>query len=251
MKFSVLNFLFILFWIGCSPVYTIEKTNQTEYVLSDSSNNTIDSTVYAYISPYKLKMESEMNVYLAESESALEKGSPEGKLGNFVADACMKETSKIFYPADGKPADFAVFNNGGLRRPLPGGKIMRKDVFELMPFENELVVLTLNGNSVKKIFNFIASKNGAPVSGVHLQIKEKQALNIFINNIPLDTTHIYKVLTSDYLANGGDSFDMLMDAPREKVNLKVRDAIIQFLEDAGRKGIKINVSLDGRISDAK
>ncbi len=251
MKISVLNFLFLLIFIGCRPVYTIQKTNQTEYVLSDSLNNTVDSSVYAYISPYKAKMESEMNIYLAESETALEKGLPEGKLGNFVADACIKETTKSYYPADGKGVDFAVFNNGGLRRPLPQGKITRKDVFELMPFENELVVLTINGNSVKKFFNFIASKDGAPVSGVHLQIKEKQAINITINNMPLDSTRIYKVLTSDYLANGGDNFDMLVDAPREKVNLKLRDAIIHFLEDANKKGIKINVSLDGRISYAK
>ena len=57
-----------------------------------------------------------MNVVLAESEFALERGNPESRLGNFVSDACMIEAAKIFYPADGRQADFAFFNNGGLRR---------------------------------------------------------------------------------------------------------------------------------------
>lgn len=72
-------------------------------------------------------------------------------------------------------ADFAVFNTGGLRRPLPLGNITRGDVFELMPFENELVILTMNGEAVKKLVNFIATKGGAPVSGLRLRIQDSVA----------------------------------------------------------------------------
>ena len=60
-----------------------------------------------------------------------------------------------------------------------------------------------------------------------------------------------KVLTSDYLANGGDSYDFLIDVPRESVNLKIRDALIQNLMLAGKEGKKIKVILDGRISNER
>jgi 2',3'-cyclic-nucleotide 2'-phosphodiesterase (5'-nucleotidase family) len=203
------------------------------------------------IEPYRSKMEGEMNTVIAESVSPIEKGLPEGRLGNFVADACLYETTKIYYPTDNKPVDFAILNNGGLRRPLPSGKITRGDVYELMPFENELVVLTMNGADVKNIFNFIASKGGAPVSGVRFTISNKQAINILINGQPLDTLKMYKALTSDYLANGGDSYGMLTNVPRESTGLKVRDAIMQFMMTLNQKGKKIEVNTDGRITNAE
>jgi 2',3'-cyclic-nucleotide 2'-phosphodiesterase (5'-nucleotidase family) len=242
---------FAITWQACRPIYSINHMEKNTYVMSDSVNNSVDSSIYTFISPYKEKMQREMNVILAESEMVLEKGNPEGPLGNFVADVCLKEASKKYFPADSMPIDFAVFNNGGLRRPLPYGKITRQDVFELMPFENELVILTLNGETVKKIFNFIASKDGAPVSGLRFQILNKQAINISIHELPFDSTKTYKVLTSDYLANGGDSFNMFIGASRESINLKMRDALINYLSESGKLDKVIRVNIDGRITYAK
>lgn len=243
--------LILILYAGCKTAYKLQKTESNEYILSDSTNGAIDSSVYKMILPYKIKMEGTMSEVLAVSENAMEKGSLESTLGNFVADACMIEGTKVFYPADGRNADIAFFNNGGLRRSLPKGNITRGDIFELMPFENELVVLTTNGVGVKKIFNFIASKNGAPVSGVRFMIKNKQAIEIMIGDQALDTTKIYKVMTSDYLANGGDGFDFLPAMNSERVNLKVRDAILSYVIKEGKAGRIINAKKDGRISNAQ
>ncbi len=252
MKFFVISAqLASALLISCKPVYNIQKTEDKEYVLSDTSNTSIDSSIYSMILPYKEKVEGTMNAVIAETETALEKGNPESKLGNFVADACLSESAKIYYPSDGRQSDFSFFNNGGLRKALPKGKIILGDVFELMPFENQLVVLTLNGELVKKIFNFIASKDGAPISGARFEIKNHEAINITINNLPLDITKTYKALTSDYLANGGDSFDFLVGIPRENANLKLRDALIQSLRTTNKEGKKISVNLDGRIIHAQ
>ena len=236
---------------ACKPAFEIQKSNQIEYVFSDSSNASIDSTVYGYIKPFREKLSAEMNTVLAKSEVAMERGIPESRLGNFVADACMVEVEKIYNPSDGHKADFAFFNNGGLRRSLPQGTITKGDVFELMPFENELVVLTVNGNVVKKIFNFIASKRGAPISGARFSIQDGEARNITIQRQNLDMNKTYKVLTSDYLANGGDSYDFLSELPRENVNLKVRDAIIQYLVREGQANRIISIQTDGRIINAE
>jgi 2',3'-cyclic-nucleotide 2'-phosphodiesterase (5'-nucleotidase family) len=248
---NLLAAIFLVSLLGCHSSYTIQSSEKKEYVLSDSTNNLSDTAINNFISPYRDKMQGEMSAVIAESETALEKSSPEGKLGDFVADACMREAYKLYYPSDGKQIDFAFFNNGGLRRALPQGKITRGDVFELMPFENELVVLHLDGNDVKKIFNFIAAKNGAPVSGTRFRILGKTATDIFIQGQKLDTARTYKALTSDYIANGGESFDFLVNVPRDYVNLKVRDAIMQDLTAAGKENKKLSVNLDGRISNAQ
>ncbi len=237
--------------VSCKPAYVVHSTDEKEYIFSDSVYSVIDSSTEAFISPYREKVSGAMSEVLGESEFAMEKGVPESRLGNFVADACMIEASKIFYPSDGRPADFAFLNNGGLRRSLPKGKITRGDIFELMPFENELVVLTMNADIVKKIFNFIASKDGGPIAGASFQINDHKAVNISIESEPLDTTRIYKVLTSDYLANGGDSYDFLKDLQRENVNLKVRDAIIKNIVAYNKAGLKIKVNPDGRITNAQ
>ena len=77
---------------------------------------------------------------LAESAQPLEKKQPEGKLGDFVADACLQESCALT-----GVIDLALFNHGGLRRSLPMGCNNVGDVYELMPFDNELVVITLRG----------------------------------------------------------------------------------------------------------
>ncbi|MBK6396967.1 MAG: 5'-nucleotidase C-terminal domain-containing protein [Bacteroidetes bacterium] len=229
--------------LSCKTSFQISKKESGQYKFSDSTNTEIDSSIYSEIAPYREKMQSAMNEVLAVSTTSLERGLPESKLGNFLSDACMSSAKE-----KNMQADFAVFNTGGLRRPLPSGNITRGDVFELMPFENTLVILSMNGGDVKKLVNFIATKGGAPVSGIQLRIQDSVATNVFINNVALDTTKIYRVLTSDYLANGGDAFPFVTDKNWDAVNLKVRDALIEYLISQTKAGKKINVDLDGRIT---
>ena len=232
--------------LSCKSSYQISKKESGQYKFTDTSFTEVDSSIYKEIIPYREKMQSAMNEVLAVSTGALERALPESKLGNFLSDACLRSAER-----KNMPADFAVFNTGGLRRALPSGNITRGDVFELMPFENELVILAMSGSDVKKLVNFIASKGGAPVSGLRLRIQDTLATDVFINGVALDTTKTYRVLTSDYLANGGDAFPFATEKRWDAVNLKVRDALIDYLITETKAGKKINVELDGRISNGR
>ena len=95
MRKVFLSLIFINVLVACKPTYTIQKSEQKEYVFTDSTNTEIDSSIYTYIAPFKEKMEKEMKVDLAESEFNMERGTPEGRLGDFVADACMIESKKL------------------------------------------------------------------------------------------------------------------------------------------------------------
>ena len=236
---------------GCTPKARLMKIESRNYRL-EKSNSDVDSAAYYKILPYQKSLTADMGKVLAYSEQSLEKGLPEGLLGNFVADACLLIANRLYIPGDGQKIDFLFLNNGGLRSSLPKGNITKGNVFELMPFENELVVLKLNGRVVKNIFNFIASKEGAPVAGLRFTIKDKEAFNIIINNEEFDSTKTYKVATSDYLANGGDQFFFLANVKeRESINLKVRDAIMHYLSQKSITQEHIVVKLDQRISHAK
>ena len=66
--------------------------------------------------------------------------------------------------------------------------------------------------------------------------------NLFPNNY-------VKVLTSDYLAGGGDKMNFFLDPIKtERVGIKLRDAIIKYCIQENAKGKQLTGKLDGRIT---
>ena len=73
-----------------------------------------------------------------------------------------------------------------------------------MPFENAFVTVKFSGADMQKFFDFIAAGGGDPISGARFTIANKKAIDITINGETFDSNKEYVVLTSDYMANGGD-----------------------------------------------
>jgi 2',3'-cyclic-nucleotide 2'-phosphodiesterase (5'-nucleotidase family) len=193
-------------------------------------------------------MDKIMNEVLAYSDSSLTKDLPEGSLGSFVSDAVLKKTNDVYKPADNIPAHICLLNNGGLRAQLPKGKITRGNAFELMPFENSIVVLTLTGEKMQQLFQSMVSSNGAPFAGATVKAKGKKITELKINGQDLDLSKNYKVVTSDYLAAGGDKYDFFKDPVKiDTLDYKLRDAIIDYMIEENKKGNKIKSKKDGRI----
>ena len=123
------------------------------------------------------------------------------------------------------------------------------NLFELMPFENELIAFTLKGADVQQLLNFIAATNGQPVAGLHLKIVDKKPVDVFIKGKPFDPRQTYRVLTSDYIAGGGDNALGFKDPVDKKVlGLKVRDALINYVKEKQAAGESINPKSNGRIT---
>ena len=234
------------FLFSCSTNYKVVKSNRAEYAV----NNDVaaDSSVIRAYQPYKLKLDSQMNAVLGYSEVALTKKSVGGEsvLGNFFSDAALSEARKI----DPK-IDFTMpSTNGGLRNDLPLGAITLSNVFELMPFENELISFELKGEAVQRLLDFIANSGGQPVAGIKMRIVKKKATDVLINGVPFDATKNYRVLTSDYIAGGGDNITSFKDPVNSKIlGLKIRDALIQYIKEKQAANEKISSKLDGRITN--
>jgi len=240
-------FFSIAFILGCSPTPKL-KSVTTATIEFNPQNAAVDSTAYKLIAPYRMEMEKTMNEVLVISDTALLKELPEGSLGNFVSDAVLIKTNDRYFPEDKKPADICLLNNGGLRSQLPKGKITRGNVYELMPFENSIVVLTLSGEKIKSLFEYLAAVNGAPFAGATMKVKNKKITELTIGGQPFNISRTYKVVTSDYLSAGGDKYDFFKDPVKvETINYLVRDAIIDRMTDENKKGHTINGRKDGRI----
>ena len=117
-----------------------------------------------------------------------------------------------------------------------------------MPFDNQLVVVTLNGDKTKEMFKYIVVKGGEPISGYKMGIKDTMAVKIEINDKPFDESKVYKIVTSDYLANGGDKMVFFNNAIKvESLGHQIRDAIIEYIIEENNKGKMMNSKLDKRI----
>lgn len=233
----------VLLISSCHRTLTVSKSEYRQYAIDAQTG--VDSAFINYYLPYKEKMQAEMDKVIGQTEQELTKpAAPETLMGNFFADALLTEGLKK------DPAiQFTLSTKGGLRTTFPKGNITVSRVFELMPFENEMVVLKLSGENVRKLIDFIVSKDGEPISGMRMKIRNKQAYDVIIGGQPFDVNKTYNLLTYDYLADGGDELDCLRNPlERHEINKKVRDALLDHITDLTRQGKKINAQLDGRIT---
>lgn len=221
------------------------------YVEMNSTAEQNDSAIHALLNPYKLQLDSVMNVIVGQTAFPLpnEKGKTETLLGNFVADACLNAGNSKYNPEDGRPVQVCILNNGGLRASLPGGNVTRGNVYELMPFDNEIVVVTISGSRMWDLVKFAAASGGVPVAGMNIGMNpDKTPRTVTIQGAPFDSTKTYKVMTSDYLANGGDKMAFLKNPIAiEKTGYLIRDAILDTFTEAQKAGRKISPVTDGRM----
>lgn len=233
---------FLVLFFGCSHRKSFVKT---EYNDIDISYFDHDQHIDSILSPYKILVRTTMDEVINTAPKAMIKDQPESELGNFVCDLSM-ETIKKNMP--NVSIDICIFNNGGFRAPLPSGDITKGNIYELMPFENELVLLTIAGNKINELAKYIAFSGGQPVAGIKLGIKDKMPIDFLINNLPADTNRTYQILTSDYLAQGGDKMTFFNN-PIEviKTNLKMRDAILNYVIELKKNNHLVESKLDGRV----
>ena len=231
--------------ISCLAQQTLVKSNRGEYHIDSAI--TADSGIIKEYLPYKQKLDAQMNEVIGHCAQELTKNYelPETLLGDFFSDAVLTEGRKI-----DPQIDFAMpSTKGGLRNTLPKGAIHLSDVFELMPFENETVVLKLKGTDVELLLAAIAHTGGQPVAGIRMKIDNEKPADVLINGQPFDPSKTYYVLTSDYVANGGDHINGLQNPLEKKVlGLKIRDALIMYIKENTAQHKIINADLDGRIT---
>lgn len=241
-KVALAAILSTAFLSSCHRHLTVSKSEYTQYGIDPGTEQ--DSSVIRYYLPYKQKMEAEMSRIIGQTEEALTKpAEPETRMGNYFADAMLTEGRK-----KEPSAQFTIATKGGLRTTFPKGDISVSNVFELMPFENEVVFLKLSGENVQKLIDFIAAKNGQPVAGIRMKIRNYQAFDVTIDGEPFDLNKTYNLLTYDYLADGGDEVGFLSNPiERRDIGIKVRDAILENINDLTSQGKKITAQLDGRI----
>lgn len=244
MKSAFNFFLLSTLTLLSACVYNHKVETKSSYYKLDNSFSA-DSVLLFDISPYRLKINKEMNTIITVIDNDLYKEQPVSNLGNWAADAIADWAASKSYHFD-----FVVLNYGGLRLESIGkGPITKGKIFELMPFDNSIVIVELDGVSLTDLFNHIIQKGGWPVSK-ELSLswsKSTSELKSKISDLKIIPDKIYQVLTLDYLANGGDNCNFLKNKKRRETGVLLRTAMVEQLEYQYKNGIKKNIEKDNRI----
>jgi 2',3'-cyclic-nucleotide 2'-phosphodiesterase (5'-nucleotidase family) len=239
-------FLSFLFLISC-------KTNKVNhladvdgsYLYFNKEDKEIDADIEALIAPYRTELAKEMDIVLIQNEQALKKTRPNSNMGQWIADLLKTQANEI-----GPKVDFAVQNYGGLRVPQVGvGPLTVGKIFEVMPFENMMVVMETDGALLQEFCDHMAVSGGWPISdGLEFTIEAgAKAKDIKINGELIQNDKTYRYAVPDYIANGGSDCSFFKDLPQQNSGMLIRDILLKYTKEMGEQGKSLNVPTVKRI----
>ncbi|SHG18222.1 5'-nucleotidase, C-terminal domain [Flavobacterium fluvii] len=242
-------FLTFFLSVSCSKQnYNVTKIEGKQIAITDKEKQS--PQFENFIKPYRDHIDQDLSSVLAYSPETLDKSSGKWQtpIGNLLADVTLQRGNTIFMTREKKNIDFCILNHGGIRSILPKGNITSRTAFEIMPFENSLVVIALKGEQVLELVDyFIATKKPHPLSGITFTIgKDNVAKNILVQGKPVEKDAIYYVATNDYLSNGGDNMNFFKKGVQKfDLNYKLRNILIDYFKEVDT----ITAKNDVRISE--
>ncbi len=244
MKSNYILFsIFLLVLSGCSQ--RIYQVSQTDFSDNTSVNSGLseDLAMKDFIEPYKKELQETMDKVISYTPVDLPKAGFNSPLANLNCDMVLEESNLIYQQKHGQKIDMCLLNWGGIRRTFTKGNLTVKNVYELMPFENEVVVVTLSGEKVREMIQFLsAAEFGHPISGIQFVPNDENSL--LINGQKFDPNRNYTVVTNDFLQKGGDQMKFFENpVSTENLGIKQRDIMMRYFE----KHDTIKVNLEQRI----
>jgi 5'-nucleotidase/UDP-sugar diphosphatase len=197
-----------------------------------------DPVLLKLLQPYAEEAESRLSEVIgsaADRFSSSRARSEETAVGNLVADSMQWYAAKW-------GADFAVQNGGSIRSDLPAGPVSLKSIYDMLPFDNSIVLLSLRGEDVSRLFDFMAAvppgSGGFPqfsreVSAV-LDRTSRRFTGVLVNGRPIDPEKTYRIATNSYLAAGGDGYRIFLEG-REKWDTAAtqQPVLIEYIKAMG------------------
>jgi len=222
------------FLISCAEKkYAVTKIEGKEIGLTPATTEVAE--IENFIKPYREKIDKELNIVLCSAPETIDKtGEWQTAMGNFLADITFEKATQVFQLREHKSVDLCLLNHGGIRTIIAKGDLTARNAYEIMPFENSVVVIALKGPEVLELVKYlIAEKKPHPLKGMTFTIdKENQPKAIMIGNEPLDLEKTYHVATSDYLSYGNDNMLFFKKGiARYDLEYKLRTIIIDYFKE--------------------
>ena len=206
----------------------------------------VDSLMATYVDSVNARLVPITSRVLGRSKDALMRNRQgESLLGSWVADAMRTAAG----------TDFAFQNPGGLRADLDAGEVTMGDIYEVMPFDNQVATVTLTGAQVLDLLEHgVSPTTCVQLSGLSIvydpeRPRGERILEVRLpGNKPLDMGAKYRVATNDFMAQGGDGFSMIEQGDNLTLpGLLVRDVLVADVERHTKAGKPLAAPTPGRI----
>ncbi len=240
---------------GCYGLYLgvmkIAYDPQTKKIVSFTRKNELmqvspesappDPKVARIVAKYEAKVEPEFSKTIGTAANDLtRKPSGESSLGDLVADA-MRYASG---------AAIAFQNRGGIRADIPAGPITMNEVFTALPFDDNIVSMDLTGKQIREALEQSVGYEdiSLQVSGIRVvydmsKPPGERIVSIKVAGQPLNNRASYRIATNDFLAAGGDRFDVFKHGRNISTGQSLREAVVEYI----RKNSPVKAGGVGRI----
>ena len=162
----------------------------------------------------------------------------EANLPNLITDGMRAKTG----------AEIAFINAGAIRGSIESGLITYRDILNVHPYGNTLVLMDLTGEQVMEVLNYAATfKPGQGdflhVSGLTWTKNKGIAENVMVGDLPIELDRLYKVVTTSFLAGGGDGH-IFNELPQLNTGFLDADATREYIQNTGNVAPKV----EGRLT---
>lgn len=195
--------------------------------------------------PYLEQVVGRTDVLLEGTRELVRAG--ETNLGNLLTDSMLAISG----------ADVALTNGGGIRSSIDVGDITMGEILQAFPFTNYPVVLELKGSEILEALEF--GVDSAPevvgkfphVGGMTFKYDPKQAagarvFDVKVKGVDLDPAKTYKLVTNDFMAVGGDGYEMLKKGKKVSEHPLLSEVLAIYISEKGTVSPKV----EGRITVA-
>ena len=209
-------------------------------------DNRLDNDFATLLQPYKMEVDSVMNIVIGTTLDTLYVAKPESPLSNWACDAFADMARR----RTGDAVDFAILNTGGIRADITPREVTRGEIWASFPFSNVMSVLKMRGSDVEQLFAQIANNGGEGVSReVRLDIEKGQVASLTIGGRPIDKERIYTVATLNFVADGGDGMAAFTQAiERKDYPGFVYELFEGYVNELTHRGANMTAHNDGRIT---
>jgi 5'-nucleotidase len=207
-----------------TPVGGREFRTRVERLPEDPGRG--DPALAAVVDRYREQVDSVASRVVARLKFALPRS--DARLARLIAEANRNAAR----------ADIGLINAGGVRADLAAGPVNYGDLYEVEPFQNQLVTLTLSGAELRDLLEQAVQPSGPPtleVAGAVVRYDPSRPAGRRIQSVKLQgdrklsTRERYAVSLPDYLARGGDGFTRLASMPAAPSGVMDVDALRDFL----------------------
>lgn len=246
IKYYLLGGIFSVF-MACQPnMNLVDIKTQENIVIGQEIED--KKEFVKLIAPYKEKLDDRMNQKISHTMIELNRMGDNSNLGALLSDYLLEGANDWAVKNKMPKVDAAILNIGGIRNNISEGDILVRNIFEVMPFENEMVIVKMKGEDIQGIFDYYEKyQKNNPVAQLNIIVKDGKLVEGLINGERPQIGKTYYIATSDYLAMGGDSMYFFEKGEIIKTDVILRNLFLEYF----RKNPEVKVKNDIRLKFEK